>query len=137
MLSTLHDHAESTYRHPVHPPISAKPPTRLEDIKLTFDTYGEKSSGLSPEKIQAVMEWLTLSLLDCGYYGHTYVIWCANPDPDPVLERKMKAGMRRNQPVVLYRCGGRTMPPPEGCYWRLMPEHPSMRVYQLEVREAD
>ena len=80
-------------------PFRPKPPTRLEDIKLTFDTYGEKSSGLSPGKIQSFMEWLTLSLLDCGYYGHTYVIWCANPDPDPVLERQMKAGMRRINPL--------------------------------------
>ena len=34
-----------------------------------------------------------------------------------------------------YRCGDRPSPPPDKCYWRLMGEHPSLRIYQLEVRE--
>ena len=106
-----------------------------QDEALTFDTYGEQACGLPPDQIQAVMEWLSLSLLTCGYQGHTHVIWCADPAPDATLERSMKAGMKQNQPVVLYRCGSRTMSPPDGYYWRLMPEHQSMRVYQLEVNE--
>jgi hypothetical protein len=28
------------------------------------------------------------------------------------------------------------MPPPQGYYWRMMDEHPSMKIYQLEVRDA-
>ncbi|WP_322729707.1 hypothetical protein [Nostoc sp. ChiQUE01b] len=44
--------------------------------------------------------------------------------------------MRRGESVFLHRCGGRAMPLPAGYYWRMMAEHPSMRISQLEVRDG-
>ncbi|MEH1934436.1 MAG: hypothetical protein V7L14_12100 [Nostoc sp.] len=49
---------------------------------------------------------------------------------DPSLEQVVKKAMRRGEPVFLYRCGGRAMQPPAEYYWRMMDEHPSMRIYQ-------
>ncbi|MFN6156048.1 MAG: hypothetical protein ACK4YK_16190 [Dolichospermum sp.] len=43
--------------------------------------------------------------------------------------------MRRDEPVFIYRCGGRVLLAPNGYYWRMMDEHPSMRIYQLEVKQ--
>lgn len=49
-----------------------------------------------------------------------------NVEDDPALK----------EPVFLYRCGDRPSLPPERCYWRLMSEHPSLRIYQLEIQEV-
>jgi hypothetical protein len=39
----------------------------------------------------------------------------------------------RNEPIFLYREGMRPSPTVEGYCWRLINEHPSLRVYQLEM----
>ena len=65
------------------------------------------------------------------------VIWYDGRKPDAVLEEAVWTGMRRGEPTFLYRCGGSTMTPPPGRYWRMMSEHPSMRIYQLEVKDKD
>jgi hypothetical protein len=39
----------------------------------------------------------------------------------------------RNEPIFLYRQGTRVSPIAEGYYWRLIGEHPSLRMYQLEI----
>ncbi|WP_414756526.1 hypothetical protein [Anabaena sp. CCY 9910] len=48
-----------------------------------------------------------------------------------------KKAMRRGEPVFLYRCGSRISPLPEGYYWRMLDEHPLMRIYQLEIKNGD
>lgn len=45
-------------------------------------------------------------------------------------------GLLKDEPVFLYRCGDRPSLASERCCWRLMAEHPSMRIYQLEVEEG-
>jgi hypothetical protein len=101
----------------------------------TIDTYGQQSSGVEPEQIQLLMEWLFASLLNVGYFGKSHLIWYNSDNLDPSLEQVVKKVTRRDEPVFLYRCGDRTMPLPQGYYWRMMNEHPSMRIYQLEVEQ--
>lgn len=103
--------------------------------KPAIDSYGQVTCELAQEQIQSVMEWLFLSLLNAGYYGKSHIIWYNDSAPDPNLEQVAKTGIQRDEPTFLYRCGDRVQPLPNSYYWRLMPEHPSMRVYQLEVRD--
>lgn len=83
------------------------------------------------------MEWLFLSLFNARYYGKSHVFWFNDATPDPRLQQEVRRVALLAEPTFLYRCGGRVQEPPVGYYWRLMPEHSSMRVYQLEVREDD
>jgi hypothetical protein len=100
----------------------------------TIESYGQASSGLDLEQIQPVMEWLMSSLLNAGYLGRSHLIWDSG---DQDWRKIILTGLLKNEPVFLYRCGDRPSPPPDNCYWRLMPEHPSLRMYQLEVREDE
>ncbi|MEA5595769.1 hypothetical protein [Rivularia sp. UHCC 0363] len=101
--------------------------------KPTIDSYGQPSS-IDPQEIQSLMEWLFASLIAVGYFGRSHLIWYDCDNPDPSLEKLIKKLIRRDEPIFLYRCGGRTMPAPQGYYWRMMSEHPSTRIYQLEVK---
>ena len=98
--------------------------------------YGQDSSGLTKEQIQPVMEWLFASLSHAGYSGTSNLVWYNNANGDSRLEKVMRKGIREDKPTFLYRCGESVKPPAalSGYYWRLMPEHPSLRIYQLEVR---
>jgi hypothetical protein len=78
------------------------------------------------------MEWLFASLMKAGYSSKAHMIWGTG---NQVLNKPALTGVLRDEPVFLYRCGGRPSPPPEKCYWRLMAEHPSMRIYQLEIQK--
>ena len=103
----------------------------------TIDCYGQQSCGVEPEQIQSVMEWLFASLLNAGYSGKSHLIWYNSENPDPAREQMMKKAMRSCEPVFLYGCGDRVSSPPTGYYWRMMDEYPSMRIYQLEVRDGE
>ncbi len=81
------------------------------------------------------MEWLFASLINAGYKGRSHVIWYDDAKPDSNLEDAVRVGIRRDEPTFLYRCGNRVQSPPDGYYWRMMNEHPSTRIYQLEVRK--
>lgn len=102
----------------------------------TIESYGEPSS-IDPQEIQSVMEWLFASLLNAGYVGKSHIIWYDSDNPDPSLEKEIKKLLHRGDPIFLYRIGGRAMSLPDGYYWRMMSEYPSMRVYQLEVKELE
>ena len=102
----------------------------------TIESYGE-STGVSPEQIQSLMEWLFASLLNAEYCGKSHLVWYDSDNPDPSLEKLIKKLIRRDEPIFLYRCGGRVISVPQDYYWRIMEEYPSMRVYQLEVRNSD
>ena len=107
-----------------------------QETKLSIDSYGQATCGLPPEQIQSVMYWLGQSLLYSGYhYGTAHILWYNDADPDHNLKQAARDSIRRDEPTFLYRCGDRVQPLPKGHYWRLMGEHPSMRVYQLEVQE--
>ena len=103
--------------------------------QLTIESYGE-STGVSPEQIQSVMEWLFASLIAAGYFGRSHLVWYDN-NPDPSLEKLIKKLIRHDEPIFLYRCGGKAMSAPQGYYWRMMEEQPSMKIYQLEIRNSD
>jgi len=47
----------------------------------------------------------------------------------------LKEAIRFKEPTFLYHCGDRTLQLPKGYYWRMISEHPSTRIYQLEVEE--
>jgi hypothetical protein len=40
----------------------------------TIDSYGQQSSGVEPEQMQLVMEWLFASLLNAGYCGKSHLM---------------------------------------------------------------
>jgi hypothetical protein len=90
------------------------------------------------EEMQPIMEWLFASLLNAGYSGTAHLIWYNDAvPPNPYLEKAVKDGIRKDEPTLLYRCGARVQLLPNGYYWRLMAEHPSNRIYQLEVKDED
>lgn len=103
----------------------------------TIESYGQASSGLEQQQIQSIMEWMFASLLNAEYSGKSHIIWYNGDRLDSGLEQMVKKAMRRGEPVFLYRCGGRVSPLLEGFYWRMMGEHPSMRIYQLEIKDSD
>ena len=100
----------------------------------TIESYGQTSSGLEAIQIQQIMEWLFASLLNALYSGKSHIIWHNGDELDPSLEQLVKKAMRQGEPVFLFRCSARVLPLPQGYYWRMMNEHPSMRIYQLEAK---
>ncbi|MEP1061850.1 MULTISPECIES: hypothetical protein [Cyanophyceae] len=100
----------------------------------TINSMGQPESGVSAETIQAVMEWLFASLINAGYYGRSHLYWL-HTKVEPAQNRALQHCYRRKEPVLGYRCGDRMPAPPSGYYWRLMPEHTSMQIYQLEVKD--
>ncbi|MCW5318173.1 hypothetical protein GTQ43_31845 [Nostoc sp. KVJ3] len=99
--------------------------------------YGQQSCGVEQQQIQSLMEWLFASVMAAGYEGKSHLVWYDSDNPDPAREQMIKKAMRSCEPVFLYRCGGRVSPPPTGYYWRMMDEHPSMRIYQLELKDGE
>ncbi|NER99629.1 MAG: hypothetical protein F6J86_38435 [Symploca sp. SIO1B1] len=79
------------------------------------------------------MQWLSASLINAGYMGKAHIIWDKGDEKD--WEKVQLTAMMRVEPMFLYRCGERPSKAADGCYWRLMGEHPSLRVYQLEVED--
>ena len=74
-----------------------------------------------------------------GYQARAHIIWDqlgADIALDDVLKTVLKTGLKRHEPIFLYRCGDRPMQPPSGYYWRLMSEYSTLRMYQLEPKEA-
>ncbi len=100
----------------------------------TIDSYGQNSCGLSEDQIQLIMEWLFLSLMNALYFENAQLVWYNDADPNPDLEQALRESIKQQEPTLLYRCGERTLQPPEGYYWRMITEHPSTRIYQLEVK---
>lgn len=99
--------------------------------QLSIESYGQKACGLSIEQISEVMKWLGCSLMAAGYKAKAHVIWDSS-GADFELDEVFPGKFKRHEPTFLYRCGDRPMKPPAGHYWRLMGEHPSLRMYQLE-----
>ncbi len=102
---------------------SLKPKSQLPKI----DTYGQPA--LTGPEQQALMEWLFASLMGAGYFGSSHLIWDDGQD----REREMFAALMKNEPIFLYRQASRPSPTVEGYCWRLIGEHPSLRVYQLQA----
>ena len=102
---------------------SLKPKSPLPEI----DTYGQ--SSLTHEQQQVLMEWLFASLMGAGYFGKAHLIWDDGQD----REREIFTALMRKEPIFLYRQEARPTPTAEGYYWQLIGEHPSLRVYQLQV----
>lgn len=107
-----------------------------EPEQLAVNSVGQHESGVPNETIQQVMEWLFASLMNAGYYGQAHLYWL-HAQAEPAQNRELRHCHRRGEPVLGYRCGERMPAPPSGFYWRLMPEHASMRIYQLEVKDDD
>ncbi|WP_230968535.1 hypothetical protein [Nostoc sp. WHI] len=100
--------------------------------KLEIECYGQSDSGLETQQIQQIMEWLFASLMNARYLGRSHLIWDLGEQD---WNKVALTGLLRDEPVFLYRCNDRPSLPPEHCYWRLMAEYPSLRIYQLEVLE--
>ena len=102
---------------------SLKPKSELP----TIDSCGQ--STLNQDEQQALMEWLFASLMGAGYFSKAHLIWDDGQD----REREIFTALMRNEPIFLYRQGARPSPRVEGYCWRLIAEHPSWRMYQLEM----
>jgi hypothetical protein len=103
--------------------VSFRPKSKIPVI----DTYGQ--STLNQEQQQALMEWLFACLMSAGYFSKAHLIWDGGQD----REREIFTALMRNEPIFLYRQGARPTPTVEGYGWRLIVEHPSLRMYQLEM----
>ncbi len=110
----------------------------------TVTSYGQLDSGLSDEQIQALMDWLFPTLINAGYQGRAHLIWYNDALELRSQESEVKSddywdtisrSFRRDEPVFLYRCGSKVHPIPEQYYWRLMPEYPTLRMYQFELKQ--
>lgn len=105
---------------------------RVRGFSLDTEAHRDESYGqttLSPPEEQEFMEWLFGSLMSAGYFGKAHLFWDNGQD----RERDIFTALLRHEPVFLYRLGARPTPNVEGYYWRLVGEHPSLRVYQLEM----
>ena len=100
--------------------------------KPTIESYGQPTEVSS--EVQALIEWLFASLIAVRYFGRSHLVWYDN-NLDPSLEKLIKKLIRCDEPIFLHRCGDRAMTAPQGYYWRMMSEHLSMQVYQLEVKD--
>jgi len=98
-------------------------------------SYGQLDSGLSDEQIQALMDWLFPTLINAGYQGRAHLIWFNDALEDNNYWDTISRSFRRDEPVFLYRCGNKLHPIPEQYYWRLMPEYPTLRMYQFELKQ--
>ena len=105
---------------------SLKPKSKSQQPGI--DSYGQTT--LTKEAEQEFMEWLFGSLMSSGYFGQAHLFWDNGKD----RERDIFTALLRHEPVFLYRLGARPTPNVEGYYWRLIDEHPSLRVYQLEMK---
>lgn len=103
--------------------------------QLTISSHGQKTCHLPFEQIREATEWLGLSLMAAGYQAKAHIIW-DSPETSANLGSLFKSNLRRGEPTFLYRCGERPMPAPTGCYWRLMSEYSTLRMYQLERQEG-
>jgi hypothetical protein len=103
---------------------SLKPKSK---IPIIDNSYGQ--STLTQEQQQALMEWLLASLMGTGYFSKVHVIWDDGQD----REREIFTALMRNEPIFLYRQGTRISPTVEGYGWQMIGEHPSLRMYQLEM----
>ena len=70
-----------------------------------------------------------LGKMGAGYFGKAHLIW----DDSQQRQREIFTALMRNEPIFLYRQGARPTPTVEGYVWRPIGEHPSLRVYQLEM----
>ncbi len=102
----------------------------------TLRSYGQDVSGVLPQTIQEVIEWLMFSLMQYNYFGKAHLFWMEAEDT-PVMSKQLKQAVRCREPIFMYRCDDRSPAPLDGYYWRMMPEHQSMRVYQLELKEDE
>ena len=103
--------------------------------QLSIESYGQDACGLPVEQIAENMKWLGRSLMATGYQARAHMVWDSS-GADFRFGDVFRGKLKRDEPVFIYRCGDRPMQPPTGCYWRLINEHPSLRMYQLE-RKAD
>lgn len=99
---------------------------------LQIETYG---MGLLDEPAaRQVLEWVARSLIHYHYIGTAHLLFS---EGDEFIHWQVLTGFLRDQPAFLYRCGENVVQVPVNVYWRLIEEHPSLRVYQLELKSDE
>lgn len=99
-------------------------------------SYGQQLAPVDSAQIQNVLEFLFLSLLNVEYVGKAHLFWSDTERDEEQIRQQCKFA-KKNQLIFLFRYGDRTPAPPDGYYWRMMPEHSSMRIYQLVAKADD
>lgn len=114
--------------------VSSRPTTTEDGVTtLQIYCYNQENSGLPMEQIQPIMEWISASIYTAGYRGQSHVFWLL---PQSDQRRELQRLYRKGDMILGYRLGDRMAPAPNGLYWRVVTEHPSTRIYQLEEQEA-
>lgn len=105
---------------------------RPRSTELNIKVYGEEPEETPEGEVQEVIDWLLSSLLNAGYWSQAHLLLDdGQQDWSPAI---LNAAVR-GEPIFLYRFGSQPSTPTEGTYWRLMGEHSSLRVYQLEAKD--
>lgn len=102
--------------------------------KLEIDAYGQNNAGLSSDELLSLNQWLMATMMGAGYFGKAHLLF---DDGQQDWDRISLKGFLRDEPVFLYRLGDRASAAPANCFWQLMPEHLSLRVYQLVAQTED
>lgn len=105
---------------------------RYRPVQSSIMTYGHANSGVTEEEVNPILQCLFDSLAAKKYFGKSHLVLYNSENPDEILERLVKIAVEYEEPAFLYRCGEKLQAPPDGYYWLRM-NHPSMRVYQLEL----
>ena len=81
------------------------------------------------------MNWLFPSLINAGYEGRAHLIWYNDSLENNNYWGTISFSLWRDELLFLYKCGNKVHPLPEQYYWRLMPEYPTLRMYQFGIKE--
>jgi hypothetical protein len=108
--------------------VSLLPHRKIKRIEII--TYGMETASLEEQRQLEILDWIASTMAVSNYKSLAHLIF--NDDCDNFIGLGPLIGYFREQPVLLYRCGARTPSLPYGCYWRLMGEHPSLRIYQMD-----
>jgi len=108
-----------------------------EDGGMMFPvySYGQQNSSLAVEEIQPIIQWVSSRIyLGTGYTGKSHLFWLL---PNDDFRADLQRIYQKGDVILGYQCGDLMAPAPEGFGWRILAEHPSTRIYQLEEQEVD
>ncbi len=95
-----------------------------------IEIHGQPNNGIPEEEIIGAIQWL----FTAGYHRPCHFI--RNPDnlSNSSYWDEVRYGIQQDEPVFIYRYGNRLQSAPEGYYWSPIDEHPSTRIYRLQIR---
>ena len=119
---------------------SLRAPFFLRPKLPTIHCYGDEYLGLSEKEMQPVQEWLLAKMLHVDSCKEIHLCWYDSEDPWPSLAcpgiaKELLEGLKKQQPVFGICQGTSLWSLPEGYSWRMLSEHSSVKIYQLEAKK--